>query len=223
MKICVVGAGAIGGMMGARLALVGEEVTLIARGPHLEAIRQHGLKLIEEDGAEHVADKVKATSRLSEAGEGPIVQARMRLGYTMRVDLRSGTEYRAYYSGLYDTPLIRSALQLLRPGGTAVDAGAEAGGWIAGELARGASVSVRSGMGGGAMVTRRQTRVVSTRFPGSKEEGESETLCEAISAVSVMSQTYSPRDETPGSPVFPRRVRPGQPQRNQRSRCGTTG
>ena len=68
MKICVVGAGAIGGMMGAKLALVGEEVTLIARGPHLEAIRQHGLKLIEEDGVEHVAGKVKATSRLSEAG-----------------------------------------------------------------------------------------------------------------------------------------------------------
>ncbi|HWR87125.1 MAG TPA: 2-dehydropantoate 2-reductase [Acidiferrobacterales bacterium] len=73
MKICVVGAGAIGGMMGAKLALAGEDVTLIARGAHLEAIRQNGLKLIEEDGAEHVARQVKATSRLSEAGAQDIV------------------------------------------------------------------------------------------------------------------------------------------------------
>ena len=73
MKICIVGAGAIGGMMGARLALAGEDITLIARGSHLEAIRQNGLKLIEEDGAEHVAKNVKATSRLSEAGKQDIV------------------------------------------------------------------------------------------------------------------------------------------------------
>jgi len=73
MKICVVGAGAIGGLMGAKLALAGEDVTLIARGAHLEAIRQNGLKLIEEDGAEHVARQVKATSRLSEAGAQDIV------------------------------------------------------------------------------------------------------------------------------------------------------
>ena len=73
MKICVVGAGAIGGLMGAKLALAGEDVTLIARGAHLDAIRQNGLKLIEEDGSEHVAPNVKATNRLSEAGVQDIV------------------------------------------------------------------------------------------------------------------------------------------------------
>ncbi len=73
MKICIVGAGAIGGMMGAKLALAGEDVTLIARGAHLEAIRKNGLKLIEEDGSEHVARNVKATSKLSEAGTQDIV------------------------------------------------------------------------------------------------------------------------------------------------------
>ncbi|HYA37653.1 MAG TPA: 2-dehydropantoate 2-reductase [Candidatus Methylomirabilis sp.] len=73
MKICVVGAGAIGGLMGAKLALAGEEVTLIARGAHLEAMRQNGLKLIEEDGFEHVAKNVKATSKLSEAGKQDLV------------------------------------------------------------------------------------------------------------------------------------------------------
>jgi len=73
MKICIVGAGAIGGLMGAKLALAGEDVTLIARGAHLDAIRQNGLKLIEENGTEHVTRNVKATSRLSEAGVQDIV------------------------------------------------------------------------------------------------------------------------------------------------------
>lgn len=45
MKICVYGAGAIGGYLGVQLALAGEDVTLIARGPHLEAMQKSGLKL----------------------------------------------------------------------------------------------------------------------------------------------------------------------------------
>lgn len=47
MKICIFGAGAIGGYMGAKLALSGAEVSLIARGPHLAAMRSNGLRLIE--------------------------------------------------------------------------------------------------------------------------------------------------------------------------------
>ena len=50
MSFAVVGAGAIGGLLGARLALAGEKVTFIARGANLEAIRQNGFTLIEEDG-----------------------------------------------------------------------------------------------------------------------------------------------------------------------------
>jgi 2-dehydropantoate 2-reductase len=73
MKICIVGAGAIGGLMGAKLALAGEEVTLIARGAHLEAMQKNGLKLIEEDGSEHVAKNVRATSRIAEAGKQDVV------------------------------------------------------------------------------------------------------------------------------------------------------
>jgi 2-dehydropantoate 2-reductase len=45
MKICVYGAGAIGGYMGAELARSGADVSLIARGPHLAAMRGNGLKL----------------------------------------------------------------------------------------------------------------------------------------------------------------------------------
>ncbi|MCZ6558456.1 MAG: oxidoreductase, partial [SAR324 cluster bacterium] len=56
MKICVVGAGAIGGLMGAKLALAGEQVTLIDVGPHLDAIKKNGLKVVGPDGTEEVAD-----------------------------------------------------------------------------------------------------------------------------------------------------------------------
>jgi len=59
--------------MGARLALAGDEVTLIARGPHLAAIRENGLKLIAADGTEQVARNVAATDRIGEAGEHDIV------------------------------------------------------------------------------------------------------------------------------------------------------
>ena len=48
MKICIFGAGAIGGYMGAKLAEAGAEVSLVARGPHLAAMQARGLTLIEE-------------------------------------------------------------------------------------------------------------------------------------------------------------------------------
>ncbi len=50
MKICIIGAGAIGGLVAARLAKNGEDVTIVARGPQLAAICERGLRLIEEDG-----------------------------------------------------------------------------------------------------------------------------------------------------------------------------
>lgn len=51
MKICVFGAGAIGGYIGVKLAQAGADVSLVARGPHLAAMKSNGLTLIEEDGA----------------------------------------------------------------------------------------------------------------------------------------------------------------------------
>ena len=73
MRICVVGAGAIGGFMGAKLALAGSDVTLIARGPHLDAIRAHGLKLIMADGTELVATNTEATDDINAAGTHDVV------------------------------------------------------------------------------------------------------------------------------------------------------
>ena len=50
MRVCVVGAGAIGGVLGARLAAAGHEVSLVARGAHLEALRANGIALKDGEG-----------------------------------------------------------------------------------------------------------------------------------------------------------------------------
>jgi 2-dehydropantoate 2-reductase len=49
MKFAILGAGAIGGFLGGRLARAGEDVTLIARGAHLSAMQEHGLRVLEGD------------------------------------------------------------------------------------------------------------------------------------------------------------------------------
>lgn len=72
MKICVVGAGAIGGLMAVKLANAGNDVTVVDRGAHLEAIRKNGLKLIWEDGTEQVA-RVKAVETAREAGPQDLI------------------------------------------------------------------------------------------------------------------------------------------------------
>ncbi len=74
MKICVVGAGSMGGMLGVKFHNAGEDVTLIARGPHLEAIHaNNGLKLIMNDGTVEIAKGVKATSDIRSVGEQDLV------------------------------------------------------------------------------------------------------------------------------------------------------
>src|SRR5205807_285241 len=50
MRIAIVGAGATGGYLGARLARAGEAVTLVARGPHLAAMRARGVRVREAEG-----------------------------------------------------------------------------------------------------------------------------------------------------------------------------
>lgn len=67
MKICIFGAGAIGGYMGAKLAQAGADVSLVARGPHLKAMRENGLRLIEESGEMTV--KVTASDNAADLGQ----------------------------------------------------------------------------------------------------------------------------------------------------------
>ena len=73
MKFAVVGAGAIGGYLGARLALAGEQVTFIARNRNLEAINARGFRLIDEAGTEHHAASVRAVQRMADAGAQDVV------------------------------------------------------------------------------------------------------------------------------------------------------
>ena len=73
MKICVVGAGAIGGMLGVKLALSGHEVSLILRGANLRAVQENGLMLIEESGNELLAKPITATSNIAEVGAQDVV------------------------------------------------------------------------------------------------------------------------------------------------------
>ena len=68
MKIAIVGAGAIGGYLGAKLAMAGEDVTFIARNRNLEAINARGFRLILEDGSERHAPTARAVQHTSEAG-----------------------------------------------------------------------------------------------------------------------------------------------------------
>jgi len=61
MKTCIIGAGAVGGLIGAKLAAAGNDVTMIdLPGPHLEAIQSSGLKLLAPDGPEIAAKNVTA-------------------------------------------------------------------------------------------------------------------------------------------------------------------
>lgn len=73
MKITVIGAGAIGGYVGAKLALAGEDVTFIVRGLNLETIRSQGIKLLMSDGSEHVATNVRATDNYAAVGPQELV------------------------------------------------------------------------------------------------------------------------------------------------------
>lgn len=68
MKIAIVGAGAIGGYLGAKLSLAGEDVTFIARNKNLAAINANGFRLILEDGSEQHAPGVRAVQAMADAG-----------------------------------------------------------------------------------------------------------------------------------------------------------
>ena len=78
MKIAIVGAGAIGGFVGGQLAHAGEDVTFIARGATLEALKTRGIRVIMSDGSEKAAPRVKATADYSAAGPQDVVVLAMK-------------------------------------------------------------------------------------------------------------------------------------------------
>jgi 2-dehydropantoate 2-reductase len=78
VKIAIIGVGAIGGYVGIRLALAGEDVTFIARGANLAALRSGGIRLVSAGGAEEAVTQVKATNDYGAAGPQDIVILAMK-------------------------------------------------------------------------------------------------------------------------------------------------
>jgi 2-dehydropantoate 2-reductase len=66
MRIAVIGVGAIGGLIAAKLAQAGEEVSVVARGAHLAAIRERGLRLVEAEG--EIVARPRASNRIADLG-----------------------------------------------------------------------------------------------------------------------------------------------------------
>jgi 2-dehydropantoate 2-reductase len=125
MKFAIVGAGAIGGYLGARLARAGEDVTFIARNQNLRAIQSHGFKLILDDGTVEHAPTARAVQHMAEAGVQDVVlltvkahqvrdllpELRALLGpHTMVVTLINGVPwwYFSRLSGPYEGTQLKS-------------------------------------------------------------------------------------------------------------------
>src|ERR1700746_1756969 len=71
MKILIAGAGAIGAYVGARLARAGFDVTLFARGPHLRAMQEHGVRVRSVEGDFQAQPRIVGS--LDEAGPADVV------------------------------------------------------------------------------------------------------------------------------------------------------
>src|ERR1700754_23177 len=78
MRVAVMAAGAVGGYFGGRLAAVGHDVSFIARGTQLDAIRSNGLKIESTLGNLHLKD-VRVTSEPREIGPVDVVLFAVKL------------------------------------------------------------------------------------------------------------------------------------------------
>ncbi len=84
MKIVVLGAGGVGGYFGGRLAIAGSDVTFVARGAHLDAMRRDGLKITSPLG-DAVVHPVKAVSTIAEVDTADLVMIGVKLWDTEAV------------------------------------------------------------------------------------------------------------------------------------------
>lgn len=81
MKIAIIGSGGVGGYFGARLAASGEDVTFVARGAHLEAIKKNGLEIVSALGDLRLS-KVKTTDDTGTVGPVDVVMIAVKLWST---------------------------------------------------------------------------------------------------------------------------------------------
>ncbi len=84
MRIAILGSGGVGGYFGGRLAAAGADVTFIARGAHLDAIRRHGLRITSPRGDAHVVNP-KAVETVADLGPVDLVLVGVKLWDTETV------------------------------------------------------------------------------------------------------------------------------------------
>ena len=130
MKVAIVGVGAIGGYIGARLALAGEDVTFIARGANLQALRTRGIRLVLADGREEAVSDVKATSDYRATGPQDAVILAMKAhqvadvaadvphlfdDHTVVIPMQNGIPYWYFYR--HAGKLAGTCIESVDPGG----------------------------------------------------------------------------------------------------------
>ena len=130
MKICVIGAGAIGGLVAAHLARAGETVCVIDVGDHLAAIQKHGLKVIAPDGSEDVITGIEATDSYGQPGPQDLVVLAVKTNVlsqvapkldsllgkdTIILPLQNGIPW--WYFQRFDVPYENRTVESVDPGG----------------------------------------------------------------------------------------------------------
>jgi 2-dehydropantoate 2-reductase len=116
MRIAIMGSGGVGAYVGARLQAAGEDVTFIARGAHLKALQQDGLRIEAPADALHLP-AVKATDDPAGAGTADLVVFAVKLWDTetaarqMRPMVGAGTRVVTLQNGIDSVALITRALE----------------------------------------------------------------------------------------------------------------
>ena len=109
MKICIFGAGAIGGFLGVKLCAAGADVTFVARGPHLAAMRANGVKLIVETERSVGG----ALGRPSGARFRTVERLKAYIASIANTLFKATPELLKTYEDIYKYPLLQSATDVL--------------------------------------------------------------------------------------------------------------
>ena len=194
MKIAIIGVGAIGGYMAVKLALAGEDITLIARGANLQALRTRGLRLIYADGTEEHVAHVKATDGCAAAGPQDLVIIAVKahqleavtediaalLGpETMVLPMQNGIPY-WYFHG-YKGPLAGTRVKSVDPDGIIYDK-------IAGERVIGCVAYLAAATVGPGVIR----HVEGNRFPIGEPDGSNSERVAKVSQCFARSGLQAP-------------------------------
>lgn len=115
MRITIMGSGGVGGYFGGRLAQAGHEVSFVARGAHLQALRQHGLRILSPLGDLHLP-RVRAVEDPTEIGGADLVLFGVKLWDTvdaaqrLRPLLGDEAAVVSFQNGVVKDDLLRQAL-----------------------------------------------------------------------------------------------------------------